>query len=244
MKTALGRPVTLADFPIESIEAHPPPLTPAYLFTRKRAPTHPLRVIPQTLTELYGPLFGQESVRPLDNDLTRQHLGEPLGERVIVHGKVMDEDARGVPDTLIEIWQANAAGRYIHVLDQHPAPIDPNFFGAGRTVTAADGSYSFTTIKPGPYPVMGLDNVWRPAHIHVSLFGRSFLSRLVTQIYFEGDPLLKYDTIYNTAPDYSKAALVAKLDMAATRSEWALAYRFDIVLRGRNAVHFGNAHAA
>ncbi len=226
------------EFPIESVKAHPPYRTPDYVFTRNRAPIRPLRIIPQTFTELCGPIYGRESVGPFDSDLTRHHAGEPVGERIIINGHVMDEDGRGVPNTLIEIWQANAAGRYIHVIDQHPAPLDPNFSGAGRTVTGADGSYSFTTIKPGPYPVVGLNNVWRPSHIHLSLFGPSFLSRLVTQFYFEGDPLLKYDTIYNTAPDFSKTALIAKLDIAETKSEWALAYRFDIVLRGRSRGHF------
>ena len=149
----------------------------------------------------------------------------------------MDEDGRAIPNTLIEIWQANAAGRYIHALDSHPAPLDPNFYGAGRTVTADDGTYTFTTIKPGPYPIMGLNNYWRPAHIHLSLFGPSFLTRLVTQLYFEGDPLIQHDMIYSTAPESSREAMIAKFDMSATKSEWALAYRFDIVLRGQKNTH-------
>nr|WP_184772347.1 protocatechuate 3,4-dioxygenase subunit beta [Aminobacter lissarensis] len=231
------------EYPVESLNAHPPMLTPDYLFTRRRAPTRPMILIPQSLTELSGPVYGHESVRSLDNDLTRQHEGEPIGERIIVNGSVMDESGRGIPNTLVEVWQANAAGRYIHVLDQHPAPLDPNFSGAGRTITGANGSYTFTTIRPGAYPVIGLNNVWRPAHIHVSLFGPSFLSRLVTQIYFEGDPLLRYDSIYNTAPDVSKHAMIAKFDMANTQAEWAIAYRFDIVLRGRASVYFEEPHA-
>lgn len=237
-----GWPMVSSEYPARSVEAHPAYLTPDYVFTRKRAPTRPLRLIPQSATELYGPVYGQESVRPGDNDLTRQHEAEPVGERILVTGRVTDEDGRGVPNTLLEIWQANAAGRYIHKLDQHLAPLDPNFSGAGRTVTGADGSYSFITIVPGAYPVVGLHNVWRPRHIHVSLFGPSFVTRLVTQIYFEGDPLLKYDTIYNTAPDISKRSMVAQLDMGATQSEWGLTYRFDIVLRGRNGSYFEEPH--
>ena len=225
------------DYPLESTRAHPPMLTPSYVFTRKRAPHRPLRVIPHTLTELSGPIYGHDSVQPLDNDLTKQGEGEPIGERIFVHGQVMDEDGRAIPNTLIEIWQANAAGRYIQALDSHPAPLDPNFYGAGRTVTADDGTYTFTTIKPGPYPIMGLNNYWRPAHIHLSLFGPSFLTRLVTQLYFEGDPLIQHDMIYSTAPESSREAMIAKFDMSATKSEWALAYRFDIVLRGQKNTH-------
>ena len=238
-----GWPLVAAEYPVGSAEAHPGYATPDYVFTRKRAPGRPLRFIPQTATELYGPVYGHESVRPGDNDLTRQHQGEPLGERILVTGRVVDEDGRGVPNTLMEVWQANAAGRYIHKLDQHLAPLDVNFSGAGRTVTAADGSYSFITIVPGAYPVVGLDNVWRPRHIHISLFGPAFVTRLITQLYFEGDPLLKYDTIYNTAPEISKRTMIAKLDLDATKSEWGLTYRFDIVLRGRNGSYFEEPHA-
>ena len=238
-----GWPEVPAEYPSDSVGMHPPYDTPAYIFTRKRAPSRPLRYIPQTATELYGPVYGHESVRPEDSDLTRQHDGEPIGERIRITGRVIDEDGRGVPNTLLEIWQANAAGRYIHKLDQHLAPLDPNFSGAGRTVTGSDGSYSFITIIPGAYPVVGLHNVWRPRHIHISLFGPSFLSRLVTQLYFEGDPLLKYDSIYNAAPDFSKRGMVASLDLEATQSEWGLTYRFDIVLRGRNGNYFEETHA-
>ena len=242
MSTAAPPAAIPADYPTESVKAHPIFDTPDYLFTRKRAPKRPLLVIPQTLTELYGPVFGHEAVIPGDNDLTTQSKGTPIGERIIVHGRVLDEDGRGIPDTLIEIWQANAAGRYVHVLDGHEAPLDENFYGAGRVVTDKDGAYTFTTIKPGAYPVLGLNNYWRPAHIHMSLFGPSFLTRLVTQLYFEGDPLLRHDTIYNTAPAFSKANMVAKLDMTQTKSEWALAYRFDIVLRGRNRTYVESHH--
>ena len=223
------------DYPLESVRAHPPYLTERYVFTRKRAPLQPLHVIAPTQTELCGPSFGPDVVSPTDHDLTRQHAGEPIGERIIVNGRVIDEDGRGVPHTLVEIWQANAAGRYRHDVDAHDAPLDPNFTGAGRCITDAEGGYRFITIKPGPYPVLGLANVWRASHIHLSLFGPSFLTRLVTQMYFPGDPLLDRDTIYNTAPESARATMIASLDWSETRSEWAIAYRFDVVLRGRRA---------
>src|SRR5688500_7754256 len=161
-------------YPTDSKKANPPFLYPGYKSTVRRAPVKPLIVMPHTLSELTGPVYGHESVRETDGDLTKQHAGEPLGERIIVHGRVVDEDGRGVPDTLVEIWQCNAAGRYIHVVDQHDAPIDPNFTGAGRTVTDAEGYYRYITIKPGAYPWGNHPNAWRPAHIHLSLFGHSF----------------------------------------------------------------------
>ncbi len=174
-----------------------------------------------------------------DSDLTRQHAGEPLGERIIVTGRVIDEDGRPVPDTLVEIWQANAAGRYVHVRDQHPAPLDPNFSGAGRCVTDAEGRYRFVTVKPGAYPWKNHANAWRPAHIHLSLFGPSFLTRLVTQMYFPGDPLIPLDPILNAVPDMAaRARMISRFDLETTEPEWALGYRFDIVLRGRNATPF------
>lgn len=220
----------------KSLEAHPPYLHAPYKSTVLRAPRQPLVVVPHTLSERSGPVFGAESVRPGDEDLTRQHAGEPHGERIIVAGKVMDEDGRGLPNTLVEIWQANAAGRYVHPGDQHPAPLDPNFTGAGRVATDAEGNYRFTTIKPGAYPWRNDVNAWRPAHIHFSLFGPSFLSRLVTQMYFPGDPLLDLDPIYHAIPDKgARARLVAGFDIGITQAEWALGYRFDLVLRGRAA---------
>jgi len=219
-------------YPLESLAAHPDYLTASYVFTRKRAPLQSLQVVPQTLTELSGPSFDAACALPSDCDLTTQHDGEPIGERIIVLGRVVDEDGRGIPNTLIEIWQANAAGRYRHDVDKHSAPLDPNFTGAGRVFTDASGAYRFVTIKPGPYPVMGLDNVWRASHIHFSLFGPAFLTRVITQMYFPGDPLLESDTIYNTAPEHSRRTMVSAFEMRAARSEWALAYRFDIVLRG------------
>ena len=185
---------------------------------------------------LPGPAFGRVPVKPSDADLTRQHRGEPLGERIIVTGRVLDGDGRPVPHTLVEVWQANAAGRYIDPIDRHPAPLDPNFTGAGRCLTNAEGEYRFVTVKPGAYPWLNHANAWRPAHIHFSLFGPWLTSRLVTQMYFPGDPLFSLDPIVNSIPDpRGRELLVADLDLATTVPEWALGYRWDIVLRGRSA---------
>jgi protocatechuate 3,4-dioxygenase beta subunit len=181
-------------------------------------------------------VFGDSSVGDTDHDLTRQHAGEPLGERIIVTGRVLDGDGRPVPHSLVEVWQANAAGRYRHAGDRHPAPLDPNFTGTGRCVTDADGHYRFVTVKPGAYPWGNHDNAWRPAHIHFSLFGRAFAQRLVTQMYFPGDPLFAHDPIFNSIPDpRARQRLVAQFDLGVTEPEWALGYRFDIVLRGSTA---------
>jgi len=230
-------------YPLESLKAHPPYLAPDYVSTRLRAPRRPFVVLPPTLSELTGPVFGHESVLETDADLTGQHAGEPLGERIIVTGRVVDEDDRPVRNALIEIWQANAAGRYIHAIDQHPAPLDPNFSGAGRCVTDGDGHYRFVTVKPGAYPWRNHPNAWRPAHIHLSLFGPSFLTRLVTQMYFPGDPLFPFDPIFNSiADERARARLIAAFDLAATQPEWALGYRFDIVLRGRDQTPFEAPH--
>jgi protocatechuate 3,4-dioxygenase, beta subunit len=213
--------------------SHPAPDSPGYRSTEFRHPKKPLIVIPQTLSELSGPVFGSDCVGPLDHDLTRQHAGVPLGQRIIVSGRVLDEDDRPVADTLVELWQANAAGRYAHRVDQWDAPLDPNFTGAGRALTDADGCYSFVTIQPGAYPWRNHHNAWRPAHIHFSLFGQAFLTRLVTQMYFPGDPLLPFDPIFNSVPDdRARARLIASFDLSRTQPEWALAYTFDIVLRG------------
>jgi protocatechuate 3,4-dioxygenase beta subunit len=234
------RRVTLI-YPVDSNKAHPLPLSPGYKSSVKRAPRKPLVPMRHTLSELTGPVYGHETVREHDNDLTRQHAGEPLGERIIVHGHVLDEDGRGVPNTLLEIWQANAGGRYIHVRDQHPAPLDPNFTGAGRAQSDASGSYKFVTIKPGAYPWGNHHNAWRPAHIHFSVFGHSFVSRLVTQMYFPGDPLFEFDPIFNSVPDpNARMRMVSSFDLASTQPEWALCYRFDIVLRGKNATPMEN----
>ena len=230
-------------YPRESLAAHPANASPAYGSTVKRAPSKPLILLPHTLSETTGPVFGHSAVAAGDADLTRQHAGEPLGERIIVSGRVLAEDGRPVPHTLIEIWQANAAGRYVHVRDQHPAPLDPNFTGAGRALTDAEGRYRFVTVKPGAYPWRNHHNAWRPAHIHFSLFGPSFLSRVITQMYFPGDPLFKYDPIFQSITDAQvRERLVSRFDLATTEPEWALGYQFDIVLRGRNATPVEEPH--
>jgi protocatechuate 3,4-dioxygenase beta subunit len=204
---------------------------PGYRSTRWRAPDRPLVTLPEELHSLEGPVFGDDAVQKNDDDLTRQHDGEPLGERIIVHGRVLDEDGRPISNALVEVWQANAAGRYRHEVDQHPAPLDPNFSGAGRCLTDGEGRYRFVTVKPGAYPWANHDNAWRPAHIHFSIFGRMFTQRLVTQMYFPGDPLFEFDPIFNSvrAPRF-RSLLVAQFELPATEPFWALAYRWDIVL--------------
>jgi protocatechuate 3,4-dioxygenase beta subunit len=224
--------------------ADPPYLAPDYLGTRTRSPKQPLILIPQTLSEVTGPVYGHSDVKLEEADLTRQHAGEPQGERIIVKGRVLDEAGRPVPNTLVEVWQCNAAGRYRHVVDQHHAPLDPNFTGAGRCVTDAAGNYRFVSIKPGAYPWRNHANAWRPAHIHLSLFGPSFLTRLVTQMYFPGDPLFPFDPIFNSVPDpKARERMVCQFDLEATKPEWALGYNFDIVLRGSKATPVDPDHA-
>src|SRR5215207_353335 len=215
--------------------ADPPYLHPDYVSTRKRAPRRPLVPLPQTLSEVTGPVYGHERVGELDHDLTRQHAGEPLGERMILHGRVLDGDGRPVRNTLIEIWQANSAGRYRHDVDRHPAPLDPNFSGAGRCVTDSEGRWRFVTVRPGAYPWRNHANAWRPAHIHFSVLGRAFVQRLITQMYFPGDPLFAFDPILGSVPEGARERLVSRLDMDLTMPEWALGYRWDIVLGGRAA---------
>ena len=213
-----------------------PPLDfPAYRSSGLRHPRRPLVVLAQRLTEVTGPLLGEGRVGEGDHDLTAQHAGEPLGERIVVAGRVLEEGGRPVLGTLVEVWQANAAGRYRHDVDRHGAPLDPNFSGAGRCVTDREGRFGFVTIKPGAYPWGNHPNAWRPAHIHFSVFGRSFVQRLVTQMYFPGDPLFAYDPILSSVPEQARGRLVSRLDMGLTRPEWALGYRWDIVLRGREA---------
>ncbi len=230
-------------YPRESAAIHPANASPEYKSTLKRAPSQPLVMLPHSLSETTGPVFGHADVSELDSDLTRRHEGEPIGERIIVTGRVLDEDGRPVPKTLVEIWQANSTGRYVHVRDQHPAPLDPNFTGAGRALTDSDGRYRFVTIKPGAYPWGNHHNAWRPAHIHFSLFGPSFLSRVITQMYFPGDPLFRYDPIFQSITDENaRARLVSRFDIEATEPQWALAYQFDIVLRGRNATPTEEPH--
>jgi protocatechuate 3,4-dioxygenase beta subunit len=210
----------------------PPYLFPDYVGTRLRAPAGPLVALPHHLTEVTGPLLGEGRIAATDHDLTVQHAGEPQGQRIIVHGRVLDGDGRPVPHTLVEVWQANAAGRYRHDGDNHPAPIDPNFSGAGRCLTDEDGRYRFMTIKPGAYPWKNHANAWRPAHVHFSLFGRSFTHRLITQMYFPDDPLFALDPIFNSIPDpRARARLIANFDIAETVPQRALAFAWDIVLR-------------
>jgi protocatechuate 3,4-dioxygenase, beta subunit len=209
----------------------PPLLHPDYRSTRLRAPTRPLAPLPPGDVELSGPVFGDRQVGELDSDLTRQGAGEPLGERIVVHGQVVDGDGRPVRGSLVEVWQANAAGRYAHSVDRHPAPLDPSFHGAGRCLTDDEGRYRFVTVKPGAYPWGNHENAWRPAHIHFSVFGHSFVDRLVTQMYFPGDPLFEFDPIFNSVRDAAaRSMLVSRFDLSSTVPEWALAYRFDIVL--------------
>ena len=217
-------------------DTEPDYLYPPYRSTVKRAPTKPLIALPQTLSEVTGPLFGRTEIGPDDNDLTRQHAGEPIGERMIVSGRVLDENGRPVVRALVELWQANASGRYRHVIDQHDAPLDPNFTGAGRALTDDAGRYQFKTIKPGAYPWRNHHNAWRPAHLHFSLFGQAFIQRLVTQMYFPGDPLLPYDPMYTSVRDErARSRLIGEFDWEHTVPGHAIAYRFDIVLRGRDA---------
>jgi len=227
---------SVAGYRAPTLGTQPNYLHPPYASSLKRAPTQPLVAIPYTLSEITGPSFGSEVVSPRDQDLTRQHQGEPLGERIVVSGRVMDEDSRPVANTLIEIWQANAAGRYLHEVDQHDAPLDPNFTGCGRIITDAEGRYRFVTIRPGEYPWRNHYNAWRPAHIHFSLFGPAFVTRLVTQMFFPGDPLLPFDPIFNcTADEKARNRLISVFDWETTMPMQALGYCFDIVLRGRDA---------
>ena len=220
---------------------HPKALEPNYNSTRLRSPSEPLLQMPPTVSEVSGPVFGHNELGTLDADMIRNAAvsGDPVGERIIISGRVLDEYARPQPGVLIEVWQANAGGRYRHVRDGYLAPLDPNFSGYGRCMTDSEGRYSFRTIRPGPYPFPNNGCSWRPAHVHLSLFGASFAQRLVTQFYFEGDPLIRHCPIVNTIND-PKAIdqLVARLDLDAQVEFDSLAYRFDIVLRGRNETWF------
>ncbi len=218
---------------------HPSLSFAGYRSTARRHPTRPRHRLPQRLTEITGPLFGAERVGPGEDDLTHHHGGEATGQRIVVHGRLLDSGGRAVPNALLEVWQANAAGRYRHLRDQWPAPLDPHFAGRGRTATDTEGRYRFTTIKPGAYPWKNHHNAWRPAHIHVSVFGRAFTQRLVTQLYFPDDPLFFQDPIFNSVPDgKARARLICRYDHGATTDHWALGFRFDIVLRGRDQTPF------
>jgi protocatechuate 3,4-dioxygenase beta subunit len=221
---------------------HPPLDSPQYRSSMLRAPKLAPLWLPQGLTEVTGPLLGAERVAAADSDLTRRHAGEPLGERIIVTGRVLDSGGRPVPDALIEIWQANASGRYAHGVDNHPAPLDPNFDGAGRCMTDSLGRYRFVTIKPGSYPWRNHLNAWRPAHIHFSLFGQAFTQRLVTQMFFPGDPLFSQDPIFNSVPDAAaRQRMICRFDLDVTEPDWALGYQWDIVLRGKDASVFDSS---
>ena len=210
-----------------------PPLDyPDYRSSVTRAPRRPLVVAPHTMSELTGPVFGHRPVADGDHDLTAQHAAAPIGERIIVHGRVLDSSGRPLPRTLVEVWQANAAGRYRHDGDDGIAPLDPNFTGGGRTITDDEGRYRFVTVKPGPYPWKNHHNAWRPAHIHFSLFGPAFVTRLITQMYFPGDPLFPFDPIFSSVPAAARPRLISAFDLDAGIPDEALAYRWDIVLRG------------
>jgi protocatechuate 3,4-dioxygenase beta subunit len=208
----------------------PPYLYEEYVSTRLRAPRQPMILLPDA--DLSVPVYGDGRIDAADADLTTRHEGKPQGQEIVVSGRVLEEDGRPVRDTLVEIWQANAAGRYRHVVDRHDAPLDPNFDGAGRCMTDGDGNYRFVTIRPGAYPWQNHPNAWRPAHIHFSLFGRAFSQRLVTQMYFPGDPLFPYDPIYNSVRDpKARELMVSQFDLETTIPDQALGFRFDIVLR-------------
>jgi protocatechuate 3,4-dioxygenase beta subunit len=231
MSSSTERLPEVADAERSEAEGQPPYHHADYRSTSLRGPTRPLLLLPGSASERTGPVFGEGTVAESDSDLTQQHAGEPLGERIVVSGRVLDTAGRPVRNTLVEIWQANAAGRYLHVNDQHPAPLDPNFTGAGRCLTDDDGHYRFVTIKPGPYPWLNHPNAWRPAHIHFSLFGRAFTERLVTQMYFPGDPLFDFDPIYQSVRDpKARGLMVSSFDWETTTPEWALGFRFDVVL--------------
>ncbi len=219
--------------------ADPPYDFPDYVGTRLRHPKQPLVIVPHTLSEATGPVYGEGQIGELDHDLTRQHDGDPLGERIIVSGRLLGSDGKPLRGQLVEIWQANAAGRYRHGVDMHDAPLDPNFSGAGRALTDDDGRYTFITVKPGAYPWPNHPNAWRPNHIHFSVFGRDFTERLVTQMYFPGDPLFEFDPIYHSIRDEkSRERLVSRFDIELTRPDWALGYQFDIVVGGRESTPF------
>lgn len=218
---------------------HPDNLSPEYRSTPSRAPRHAPVALAASDAECAVVDVAAALIAPLDADLTRQSTAAPLGERIIVSGRVLDEDGRPVRRSLVEIWQCNAAGRYAHRGDQHDAPLDPHFVGRGKVLTGDDGEYRFVTIKPAAYPWRNHHNAWRPAHIHFSLFGNAYAQRLITQMYFPGDPLLALDPIYNSVPDRARPRLVSQFDLGLTVPETALGYRFDIVLRGRDATPMG-----
>jgi len=233
-----------AEFYQRDREWHPPAKVENYKTSVTRSPQYALISLQNSVSEITGPVFGHNDIDPLDHDLLHNYAQDghsAIGERIILHGRVLDENARAVPNTLVEIWQANAGGRYRHKKDTYLAEIDPNFGGCGRTLTDENGYYFFRTVKPGAYPWRNWVNNWRPAHIHVSVFGEAFAQRLITQCYFEGDPLIGKCPIVNTIPDaQARAQLVAALDLNASVPLDSIAYRFDIVLRGRRSTLFEN----
>ncbi len=228
----------LPQFRRDPHDTHPPLLSPAYVSTRLRAPLKAPVDLPQRLTEITGPVFGEGSVQEGDADLTVGYAEAPAGQRIIISGRLLDGDGRPIEQSLVEIWQANAAGRYRHDRDNWPAPVDSNFDGMGRTLTDDDGRYSFTTVRPGAYPWRNHHNAWRPAHIHFSVFGRSFTQRLVTQMYFPDDPLFDQDPIFNSVPAAARDRMIAQFSLQDTQPDWALAFSFDIVLRGSQVTPF------
>jgi protocatechuate 3,4-dioxygenase beta subunit len=241
MKGSPTRPP--AEISARDWRSHPPLRHPPYVSSLLRSPLQAMLPLPSGLIARPAPVCGAEQLGPLDHDLTRNATrnGAPLGERIIVTGRVLDDAGRAVPNTLVEVWQANAAGRYVHTVDQHDAPLDPNFLGAGRTLTDAQGRYRLLTIKPGAYPWGNHPNAWRPQHIHFSLFGAHFASRLITQMYFPGDPLLALDPIFNSTPAPARERLVAHFSIDVTEPGFALGYVFDIVVRGARATPLEHA---
>jgi protocatechuate 3,4-dioxygenase beta subunit len=231
----------IADASLSKVD---PPLDwPDYVATRLRAPKEPLVLLPSSLSERTGPVYGERALAETDADLTRQHPGKPIGQRIVVAGRVLGSDGKPLRGQLVEIWQANAAGRYRHDVDTWDAPLDPAFSGAGRCLTDDEGRYRFVTILPGAYPWRNHPNAWRPRHIHFSLFGRAFTERLVTQMYFPGDPLLPHDPIFNAVRDpRARERLVSTFELDLTEDHWALGFRFDIVLGGREATPLEDAH--
>ena len=228
---------TFGEFNARDRTQHPPAFAPTYKTSVLRSPRNALISLQNSLSEITAPMFSSDELGELDHDLILNYSkgGLPIGERIIVHGHVLDEFGRGVPNALVEVWQANAAGRYRHSGDRHPAPLDPNFTGFGCTLTDAEGRYRFITIRPGAYPWKNHENAWRPAHIHFSVFGRSVAERLVTQMYFPDDPLFSQDPIFNAVSDpAARQRLVARFAIEHTVPEWALGFTFDIVLGGRD----------
>lgn len=215
-------------------------ISPGYKSTILRGPKSPLITIDEALMDARLPVYGASAIGEWDHDLTKNSRvnGEPMGERIVVCGTVMDESGRPIPNTLVELWQANAAGRYVHRVDRHDAPLDPNFLGAGRTLTDENGFYKFYTIKPGAYPWGNHPNAWRPNHIHFSLFGHFLESRLVTQMYFPGDPLLEHDPVFKGTPEAARNLLVSEFKLEHTEPDFALGYEFNMVLRGRDSTPF------